>query len=77
MANTATPTRSGIGRTKIDTDGSVTRDQSRKIETGHDWLDNNGVNILMAFLMSVGAMGIAQQAWGVDVLESWAQIVRG
>ncbi|KAJ5587134.1 uncharacterized protein N7459_002899 [Penicillium hispanicum] len=43
--------------------------ESRRIETGHDWLDNNGVNMLMAALMSVGAMGIAQWVWGVDVRE--------
>lgn len=46
--------------------------ESRRLETGRDWLDNNGVNILMAFLMSVGAMGISQWAWGVDVRELWA-----
>ncbi|KAJ5770479.1 uncharacterized protein N7511_002530 [Penicillium nucicola] len=34
--------------------------ESRRVETGHDWLDNNGVNIFMAASMSVGAMGIAQ-----------------
>ncbi|KAJ5141850.1 hypothetical protein N7526_002845 [Penicillium atrosanguineum] len=28
--------------------------ESRRIETGHDWLDNNGVNTLMAALMSLG-----------------------
>lgn len=43
--------------------------ESRRIETGHDWLDNNGVNILMAFLMSMGAMGVAQWAWGTDLFE--------
>lgn len=45
--------------------------ESRRIETGHDWLDNNGVNILMAFVMSAGAMGIAQWVWGTDVSELW------
>ena len=45
--------------------------ESRRIETGHDWLDNNGVNILMAALMSLGAMCIAQWVWGVDVRELW------
>ncbi|KAJ5670454.1 uncharacterized protein N7477_005817 [Penicillium maclennaniae] len=45
--------------------------ESRRIETGHDWLDNNGVNVLMAALMSLGAMCIAQWVWGVDVRELW------
>ncbi|CAI7592651.1 unnamed protein product [Penicillium glandicola] len=43
--------------------------ESRRLETGHDWLDNNGVNLLMAVTMSVGAMGIAQWFWGLDVFE--------
>lgn len=43
--------------------------ESRRVETGHDWLDNNGVNVLMAATMSVGAMGIAQYVWGLNVFE--------
>ncbi|KAJ5952611.1 uncharacterized protein N7479_011024 [Penicillium vulpinum] len=43
--------------------------ESRRLETGHDWLDNNGVNLLMAATMSVGAMCIAQWFWGLDVFE--------
>jgi hypothetical protein len=43
--------------------------ESRRVESGHDWLDNNGVNVLMALLMSVGAMGIAQWIWQVDLQE--------
>ncbi|KAJ5120275.1 uncharacterized protein N7515_009663 [Penicillium bovifimosum] len=43
--------------------------ESRRVETGHDWLDNNGVNLLMAATMSVGAMGIAQWFWELDVFE--------
>ncbi|EPS32716.1 hypothetical protein PDE_07676 [Penicillium oxalicum 114-2] len=45
--------------------------ESRRVVTGHDWLDNNGVNLLMAFLMSVGAMAVAQWTWDVDVWELW------
>lgn len=45
--------------------------ESRRIESGHDWLDNNGVNMLMAVLMSVGAMAIAQWTWGVELSELW------
>ncbi|KAJ6184192.1 hypothetical protein N7519_005493 [Penicillium mononematosum] len=43
--------------------------ESRRLETGHDWLDNNGVNLLMAATMSIGAMGIAQWFWELDVFE--------
>lgn len=38
---------------------------SRKIESGIGLLDNNAVNLLMAFLMSVGGMFLAGYAWGV------------
>ncbi|KAK9848704.1 uncharacterized protein MYU51_015451 [Penicillium brevicompactum] len=50
----------------------LTRDEShesRRVETGHDWLDNNGVNLLMAATMSVGAMGISQWLWGLDITD--------
>ena len=43
--------------------------ESRRVETGHDWLDNNGVNLLMAATMSVGAMGISQWLWGLDITD--------
>ncbi|KAJ5782645.1 hypothetical protein N7457_004419 [Penicillium paradoxum] len=43
--------------------------ESRRLEIGHDWLDNNGVNLLMAATMSVGAMVISQWFWGLDVSE--------
>ncbi|TDZ39780.1 Protein PGR [Colletotrichum spinosum] len=39
---------------------------SRVIETGWDLLDNNDVNFLMAFSMSMGAMGVASWYWGVS-----------
>lgn len=35
------------------------RQESRRVESGRDVLDNNAVNVLMAGTMSVGAMGIA------------------
>jgi uncharacterized membrane protein len=37
--------------------------ESRKIEVGSDILDNNAVNILMASLVSVGAMIVTCIAW--------------
>lgn len=52
--------------------GTSARDEnheSRRVETGHDWLDNNGVNLLMAATMSIGAMGISQWLWGLDVTD--------
>ncbi|KAI0407679.1 integral membrane protein DUF92-domain-containing protein [Xylaria palmicola] len=46
---------------------------TRVVETGWDLLDNNDVNFLMAFTMSVGGMGIASWYWGVPI----ASILRG
>ena len=40
---------------------------SRVVENGWDLLDNNDVNFLMAFGMSVGAMGVASWYWGVPL----------
>ncbi|PLB41717.1 DUF92 domain-containing protein [Aspergillus candidus] len=42
--------------------------ESRRVESGADLLDNNAVNVLMALTMSVGAMGIAAWAWDVSIL---------
>lgn len=47
---------------------------SRVVENGWDLLDNNDVNFLMAFGMSVGAMAVASWYWGVplqSVLPPW------
>lgn len=38
---------------------------SRRVESGWDLLDNNGVNFLMALLMSGGGMVVAGWVWGV------------
>lgn len=40
---------------------------SRVVENGWDLLDNNDVNLLMAFVMSVGAMAVASRYWGVPM----------
>ncbi|KAK2789825.1 hypothetical protein FQN51_002657 [Onygenales sp. PD_10] len=41
--------------------------ESRKIETGHDILDNNAINVLMAASMSLGAMALACYVWDVPL----------
>lgn len=41
--------------------------ESRRVESGWDVLDNNAVNVLMAFLMSVGGMLVACWAWGFSI----------
>ncbi|KAJ6099052.1 hypothetical protein N7467_000587 [Penicillium canescens] len=66
-ANEAT-SRGSQGKSKLQEEAH----ESRRVETGHDWLDNNGVNVLMAATMSVGAMGIAQYVWGLNVFEMLA-----
>lgn len=46
---------------------------TRVVESGWDILDNNDVNFLMAFTMSIGAMIIAGRHWGLsleDVLKA-------
>lgn len=40
---------------------------SRVVETGWDLLDNNDVNFLMAFVMSMGAMVVASWYWEVPM----------
>ena len=40
---------------------------SRVVESGWDLLDNNDVNFLMAFSMSVGAMAVVGWYWGVPL----------
>lgn len=40
---------------------------SRVVESGWDLLDNNDVNFLMAFIMSIGAMGVASWYWNVPM----------
>lgn len=40
---------------------------SRKIESGLGLLDNNAVNVLMAFLMSVGGMLLTAYVWDVPL----------
>lgn len=51
---------------KAGASGSAVADdqhESRKIAVGYDILDNNGVNILMAAMVSVGSMLVACHVW--------------
>ncbi|CAI6240227.1 unnamed protein product [Periconia digitata] len=41
--------------------------ESRKVTVGHDILDNNGVNLLMAATISVGSMVAASLYWNVPL----------
>ena len=47
---------------------------SRIVENGWDLLDNNDVNFLMAFIMSIGAMAIASWYWNVPFQTIFASI---
>lgn len=62
VANAATLRGSRLTNTSVGSSepDRVQGHESRRVESGRDWLDNNGVNVLMALLMSVGGMGIAQ-----------------
>lgn len=67
VANTATLRGSRITGTSEGTQPGRPHDdshESRRVESGRDWLDNNAVNLLMASIMSFGAMGVARVAWG-------------
>ena len=43
------------------------RSASRKVESGWAVLDNNGVNVLMAALMSFGGIAVAGWMWSVPL----------
>ncbi|RAL04703.1 DUF92 domain-containing protein [Aspergillus ibericus CBS 121593] len=71
-AVTATPRGSRATGTSTGTSAGETAEsghESRRVESGHDLLDNNAVNVLMAFTMSVGAMVVASWVWGVGISE--------
>lgn len=56
-----------VSNASTDSSSSSHGHPTRVVETGHDFLDNNQVNFLMAFIMSVGGMAIAASAWGVPL----------
>jgi hypothetical protein len=73
VANTAALKGTRVTGTSTGSDsGKVeAHHESRRVESGWDILDNNGVNVLMAFLMSVGAMGAAGYVWDLSVLDAF------
>lgn len=40
---------------------------TRRVESGLGLLDNNAVNVLMAFLMSIGGMVVTSYIWHVPL----------
>jgi hypothetical protein len=63
--------RAGVHTTASEIHSDQTRGigtPSRKKEAGYSILDNNGVNVLMAAIMSVGAMILASQWWDVSLM---------
>ncbi|PWY89040.1 hypothetical protein BO70DRAFT_359348 [Aspergillus heteromorphus CBS 117.55] len=65
-AATKAATLRGAGATDAPAEEADEGHESRRVESGWDIFDNNAVNVLMAFTMSVGAMGVAGWAWGID-----------
>ncbi|ODM19615.1 hypothetical protein SI65_04600 [Aspergillus cristatus] len=66
LANTATLRGSRATQSSVGESAGRAHDEeheSRRVESGRDWLDNNGVNVLMAVLMSFGGMGVASLLW--------------
>ncbi|KAL8730703.1 MAG: hypothetical protein Q9166_003895 [cf. Caloplaca sp. 2 TL-2023] len=60
----------GTGGKKVPTTGSHIKQDghsSRRVESGISFLDNNGVNVLMAFTMSIGGMIIAAYVWDLPL----------
>ncbi|KAL3475672.1 integral membrane protein DUF92-domain-containing protein [Aspergillus californicus] len=72
-ANTAALKGTRVTGTSAGTKSAdETNHESRRVESGHDILDNNAVNVLMALIMSVGAMGVASYAWDLSILDAFA-----
>ena len=51
----------------VESDQTVTRQQSRRVEVGSDILSNNGVNFVMALTISVVAMAGASWLWEIPL----------
>lgn len=69
VANTATEARvtRSSAKAKAAAAAPVHEQPTRKIDSGRDILDNNAVNLLMAAIMSVGAMFAASYFWDVPL----------
>ncbi|KAF2461220.1 integral membrane protein DUF92-domain-containing protein [Lineolata rhizophorae] len=70
IAATSALDKGGVKVRKGEVRGAGDFHESRRIEVGHDVLSNNGVNLLMATLMSIGAMVGAAMMWGISLGES-------
>ncbi len=44
---------------------------SRRVESGLGIIDNNAVNLLMAFVMSIGGMVVASFIWDIPLRSIW------
>ncbi|RDW74484.1 DUF92 domain-containing protein [Aspergillus mulundensis] len=72
-ANTAALKGTRVTGTSAGTEkGEEEQHESRRVESGHDILDNNAVNLLMAVIMSVSAMGVASYAWDLSIWDMFA-----
>lgn len=72
IVNTITPRRSRTEYDPLRSEPSPKEDytpESRKIDSGHDILDNNQINVLMAMLMSLGGMAVASHLWDVSLTD--------
>lgn len=72
IVNTITPRRSRTEYDPLKSEPSPKENhtpESRKIDSGHDILDNNQINILMAVLMSLGGMAVASYLWDVSLTD--------
>lgn len=56
-----------ISKEQAEEHETSTREESRKVLVGLDWLDNNQVNFLMATTMSVGGIGVASWYWTIPI----------
>jgi hypothetical protein len=54
-------------RSSVDIEDYTKKKPSRKVESGRNVLDNNGVNFLMAATMSFGAMLVAGWYWNIPI----------
>lgn len=54
-------------------DSKKSGEPSRRVESGLGVLDNNSVNLLMAFLMSVGGMVVASFVWEIPVRSNYSR----